>query len=413
MHRFGTVTRSVALSVVLAVAGLASRAAAQCGVDNLDSLPCCSPLSVTLPVFPPMQQTCRYVCFRDCATAVSPQICVTIGTPQPVIVGGNPVCGVYLINFQFRTCGGNQLLWQGNIRAQYARNWLERDAVTTRGVWRFLLNGDLVPSSVILNFSNANIRPPCVLNFGRAYFSGYLDYAADCALPNSWLAAWVLNHECDQVTHAAGTNRQISSGSHPTRSYIFVGPSAGFVVDPANGPWIPGAITGDSIRKNNWSTVPNICLAEEIVLAPGQFNPVNLSCECVPSPPGAPTQFGQTVVQAFGGCGSRVDTMNPPMSPFPFSQKAIGYWTTPNTFPSPSHLFVDHGTVLYNDGCSNQLTTQYVEGVTTLTSGVAVMAYSGAGLGNNIVDLATSNTPNGTVRVGIPHVSWYLIGLNF
>jgi hypothetical protein len=402
-----SVTRLACAAVV--AAALAPRAGAQCMPDNFDTLPCCTPVVPSLPVFPAISQQIRYVCFNNCSIALQGPLCVTMSAPTPAMFNNQPVCGVYIINVQIRRCANNQLVWRGNMRAHYARNWREFDPVTVRGVWRLLLNGDM--TCFLSALSGPNQRPPCLNNFGVAYFSGYVDYAYDC-LQNTWLAAFALNHECDFASHAPGTARPIAS-SHPTRSYTFVGPAAGFVVDPANGPWMGGAIANESIRKNNWPTVPNICLAEEMLLAPATINPVNLMCECIPVPPGSPTQFGETVVQGFGGCGSRFDTTNPPMGPFPFVQKAIGYWTNFLTFPSPSHLFIDHGSMLYNDGCSNNLTTQYFEGVTTLTSGVGIGTYNTTFLGTNIVDLATSNGVGGAVQVGRPHVSWFLVGLNF
>ncbi len=406
MRALGFATR-LALSALVALAALSARASAQCGPDGLDGPPCCAPVTANLPAFPSITQQMRYVCFRDCGIAVNQQLCVTIGAPVQA------ACGVYVINFQIRTCGSNQLLWRGNIRAHYARNWQEFDPVRVHGVWRFLLNGDLVPQPVIASNTNPNIRPPCIVNFGRAYFSGYIDYALDCSVPGSWSVAWVLDHDCDRTTHVSGTARVIAAGSHRNRSYTFVGPSAGFVVDPANGPWIPGTITGESMRRNDWPNQPNLCLAEEIVLAPGLFTPQPPACDCMPNPPGSPAQYAATVVQSFGGCGSRFDTQNPPMGPFPFSQKAIGYWTTPLTFPSPSHLFVNRGTMIHGDGCTTSTTTQFVEGVTTLTSGVGLMSYSGTPLGNNVVDLATSNGVGGAVQISRPHVSWYLMGVNY
>ncbi len=411
MRVLGSVTR-LFLAALLAIAALAPRTQAQCGADNLDTQPCCSPLGVTLPAsFPSVTQQVRYVCFRDCGIAVNQQVCVTIGAPVPVLIGGIPVCGVYLINFQFRTCGSNQLLYSGNMRAHYARNWLERDPLLTRGVWRFLLNGDLVPTALVPN--NPNAKPPCIGTYNRAYFSGYIDYALDCSVPNSWLAAFALDHDCDRTTHVTGTQRPIGGGSHPNRSYVFVGPSAGFVVDPANGPWVTGAIAAEATRKNNWPARPAICLAEEQILAPGVFSPLAPTCDCMPNPPGSPTQLAQTVLMAFGGCGTRFDTQGPPIGPFPFSQKAIGYWTIPNTFPSAAHLFIDKGTVQHFDGCSSNFTIQFLEGVTTLSGSAIMNAYSGAPLGPNFVDLGTSNAVGGAVRVGVPHVVWYLLGLNF
>ncbi|MBI3848142.1 MAG: hypothetical protein HY292_26205 [Planctomycetes bacterium] len=409
MRAFETISR-LTFVAVLAAGALASRASAQCGPDNLDTLPCCSPLSATLPTFPAITQQGRYVCFNSCATAVNQQVCVTINAPVPANSGG-PICGVYIIRFTFRLCGSGNIIWQGNMRAQYARNWLEGNSATRYGVWRFLLNGDLSPTAIVPNVPNA--KPPCVANFAnRAYFSGYVDYALDCSTPNTWFAAFALNHDCDKWTHAAGTGRVIGGGSHAARSYVFMGPSAGFNVDPANGPWITGSGAGEAMRTNDWPAVPNICRAEEIILAPAAYIPQTPMCQCLPGAL-SPTQFNETVIQVQGACGSRFDTSNPPIGPFPFAQKAIGYWTIAGTFPSQAHLFIDHGTMLHGDACTSTATTEFMEGVTTLTGGVTLQDYAGNPLGNNLVDLGSSNGVGGAVQIARPHVVWYLMGMNF
>jgi len=39
---------------------------------------------------------------------------------------GGIVCGLYTIKFKIKVCGGAQpILWQGNLRAHYSRNWTE------------------------------------------------------------------------------------------------------------------------------------------------------------------------------------------------------------------------------------------------------------------------------------------------
>jgi hypothetical protein len=408
MFRFATMTR-LAFVAGLAIGVSAPRASAQCMPDSLDTVPCCNPVGVTLPIFPLITQQARYVCFNSCAIAVNQQVCLTINAPVPANSGG-PVCGVYLIRFTFALCGSSQVIWQGNMRAQYARNWVQGTAAQPVGVYRFLLNGDLVPTAVVPNVPNA--KPPCTANFAnKVYFHGYIDYGYDCSL-NTWSAAFALNHDCDKWTHAAGTNRVITSGSHPSRSYTFVGPSGGFVVDPANGPWVAGAGTGEAMRANNWTAVPNICLGEEPVLAPATFLPQTPMCQCMPNT-ASPTQFNETVVQAQGACGSRFDTSNPPIGPFPFCQKAIGYWSLPSSFPSQAHLFVSHGTMLHGDACTSTASQEFVEGVTTLTSGVQIQSYTGIVLPNNIVDVGSSSTPGGALRIGVPHVVRYLLGMNF
>ena len=60
-------------------------------------------------------------------------------------------------------------------------------------------------------------------------FTGFVDYARSCA-DNLYEHAWMLTHQCDQIDHAPGFPR--AGVFHPDRPYTFVGPAAGFIVDP-------------------------------------------------------------------------------------------------------------------------------------------------------------------------------------
>ena len=232
------------------------RAAAQCASDLFDSVSCCSPVSPALPMFPQIQTDGRYLCFNSCVTQVNQRICATFDPPVRAMTVNGPVCDVYLIRVRLYICANNFPLWSGVLRAHYVRNWQSLDPTSVKGVWRFLLNGDLRPSAQFLACCGAapTRMPQCRGAFqNRVYFSGYIDYAFDCTT-SQWDGVWALDHECDAIAHVPGTARP--GNFHPTRSYTFVGPATGFVVDPANGLIAQGPATAESLRKNDWTTSP-------------------------------------------------------------------------------------------------------------------------------------------------------------
>jgi len=392
-------------------ASLAPRdARAQCMPDLLDSLPCCMPISAQLPVFPAITQSSKFICFRDCATQLNANLCVTIAAPNPVNAGG-PVCGVYAINFKVKTCGGaGQTLWQGTLRAHYARNWQEIDQLAhTHGVWRFLLNGDLKASAFLqanAAWGNPNVRPGCYGNFNAIYVSGYVDYAFDCN-NNAWTAAWAVNHDCDSIHHPAGSPRA-GGAFHPNRSWTFLGPGANFFVDPVNTPTASGSGSGESMRWNDWSTTPGICRTEEAASA--QLFSLGSYCPCSTNP-GAPAQYDDTSVTVVGACGSFSRSHLPP--PVPLFQKRIGRWQNPVVFPGIEDLCLAMGDMDASNGCNLLFSTENYEGVVTLGGNLA-MTYSGTPLGRTFMDLGSSNKNPGNMArvVGVPKVTQYIVNVD-
>ncbi|MBI1849641.1 MAG: hypothetical protein HYR85_04800 [Planctomycetes bacterium] len=384
-----------------------------CQRDNLDG-PCCQPTQVALPQFPSRSGDIRFICFDGCAPRIDRNLCVDFGAPQPAQQGGALVCGVYLIRVQVKTCGAAaQVLWSGTMRAHYARNWLEVDNNGRQlGVWRFLLNGDLVPSQFLLQQAGQNqcVVPRCYFQFQRVYFTGYFDYARDCQT-GQWTTAGALNHDKDFIDHAGFTVRPAPAGGfHPTRSFDFVWPSAGFMTDPVNGPFSQGQVQPlqESFRKNNWPTVPNICLFEEPV-GGGGINPINQYCPCSALPI-APLQYADTNVDVVGQCGSQVVPANG--APLPFIQKKIGFWSNPNAYPGIEYLRIDQGFLNHRDGCNPaNLGNQWFEGVETLR-GFQTMSYTGIVLGQQFEDWGSSNGVGGAVLIGAPHVTWFLTDFN-
>lgn len=393
----------------LAAAFLASPtpAAAQCMPDLLDSQPCCLPVAANLPVFPAISQSSKFLCFRDCATQLNANLCVTIDPPA---MAGGGICGVYTIKFKVRQCGGTMpILWQGNLRAQYSRNWLEAAPTGTNyGVWRFLLNGDLKATATLQanpSWANPNVRPGCYGNFNAIYVAGYIDYAYDCNL-NTWTAAWAVNHDCDANHHPVGSPR--AGAFHPTRSWTFLGPGAGFVPNTTTTLTGAGAVGGEALRWNDWSTAPAICRGEEPVN--GLVQSLGSFCPCSTNP-GAPGQYENSIVSVQGSCGSFSRTIVPPI--VPFLQKRIGQWTNPNVFPGLEYLNIDMGDMDYNNACTLLFSTEFFEGVTTL-GGYPATSYSAVPLGRQQMDLGSANRSpsNPARRVGVPHITNYVINFD-
>jgi len=402
---------ALASLVFLAAAALApDTARAQCVNDGFDTLPCCTPMSPTLPVIPAVSQSARFICFRDCNPVINQGLCVDIDPPQPVNAGGI-VCGLYTIKFKIKVCGGAQpILWQGNLRAHYSRNWQESQPGQPYGVWRFLLNGDLKPTAFLLSSAqggNPNAVPVCRSSFGNnVYVSGYIDYAYECGTINPWVAAWNLNHECDTLHHQFGDPRPApAAGLHPTRSFSWLGPGAGFVVNTTTTLTPSGALLGQAIRWNDWSTLPNICRAEES--ATGNVMTFGPFCICTLSS-GSPGQFENTAPLTNGACGSQIQP-----SPVIFACKRIGQWTTPNVFPGLEYLNFAIGELGYQNGCTGAFSSEWFEGAATL-GGFTATDYSGNPLGRVFMDLGSCNKNPGNMakRVGVPHVTQAIVNLN-
>ena len=396
----------------LVLGAVAPPAKAQCGPDGLDTNPCCTPATATLPVFPAINDSSKYICFNSCMPQINQNLCVTINAPVPVNSGGI-VCGLYLIKFTVKTCGTNQNLWTGNLRAHYSRNWEEIDTTgQSVGVWRFLLNGDFRPTSFLLGqpqASNPCVVPPCRVAFNnRVYVSGYIDYAFDCT-SSTWNAAWAFHHECDVIHHPPGSPRAApANGFHPTRSYTWLGPGTTFQVDPITTPTAFGNVVHDAVRWNDWASLPNICTSDE--QAVGQMSILNQTCPCNPIP-GIVTQYDETDLRVMGACGSSALTLLPAV--VPLLQKRIGSWTNPGVFPGQEFLCMVSGDIDYSNGCNLLSSTEFFEGVTTIGGNFAV-GYNGALLDRQFVDLGSSNRNpvNLSRRVGVAHVSEYIMNLN-
>jgi hypothetical protein len=408
------------LFVAALVASLQGAAAfAQCGPDGLSGGPCCTGATAVLPNFPALSLGVKYICWDNCGVRLNRDVCIDLGQPRPVQQNGGNVCGVYVIPVTVRTCGAAaRVAWTGNLTAHYTRNW-----VTLSGpggtpdlcVWRFLLNGDVIPSAFALQRygNNRCVVPACFATFSAIYVQGYIDYAFRGSLAE-WTASGAFDHGCDAFTHSSLSARPAPAGGlDPGRSYTWVFPAADFSPFDA-GTTVPAS--GGSLqlgqcafRTNYWPIAPSICLMPEPVFS-GGVGPQSSFCSCPTGGSGA-LQFVDTIVMATGACTS---SLNAGGSSSSFVQKRIGNWTNPGVFPGPQSLLLGMGIGAYLEGCTRVTSPQYFEGVETI-GGFAAQTYSGAALGRQLEDWGSSNprpapgtTPTPSVVIGVPHLTWYL-----
>ena len=96
-----------------------------------------------------------------------------------------------------------------------ARTWIETPVAGTQlQVWRSLINGDFGPTTSVPN--TPCTIPGCSVAYSRYYFTGYIDYALDCAT-NQWQVAFGLTHECDGIHHTPASVRPASAPDRPVR----------------------------------------------------------------------------------------------------------------------------------------------------------------------------------------------------
>jgi hypothetical protein len=393
-----------ALFALIACLLAAPPAQSQCVPDNLDAGPCCAPANVVLPQFPSILKDARWICFDACQPTLNNLYCVKLGVPQPIPTANGPICGQYTIRFTLTQCGTTNVVWNGLVRANYERNWLEAGSTGAINftVWRFTINGDFAPGFALPN--TPCDRPQCLNVYNRCYFTGYIDYALDCAT-GVWQAAWALDHECDGIHHVPGSARPApATGLHPTRSFTMVGPGAPFVLGAVGGPQSNGPIIQQSMRWNNWAASPAICRFEES--CQGVFQAQNSFCMC--NTAGAPGYIA-SFVNANGNCGSSVN----PSPVGIFMQKRVGGWMAGPQFPGNEYLLIDLGYLAHVNGCTGVFSQEWFEGAETI-GGNPAFDFSGQPLGQQFEDLESCNasSTSSATLIGGPHVPYYLLNFN-
>lgn len=397
------------LVLCLLLAAFPVPASAQCFPDGLDGSPCCSLASPKLPKFPVIAHQALGICFQNCGIdatqnyqAVWKLLNVSAAVPGTTLSACSPLWATLdLLD------GSGNLQWSGRFRVFYSRTWSEATVSgTAQQVWRFLVNGDLLPTA--LAGPAPCPVPPCALPFGRVRFSGHVDWARDCGTL-AWESAWMLTHACDAIDHQTAFPR--GGSFHASRSYSFVGPSAGFVPNPLVAGEVVGGSAFEASRRLLWpvagTTGPVLCEAEESALTslPG----LTSLCWCGVGP----GQWRNGGLFVNGSCGT---TLSPGSILFPgFLSMGVGSWTNPAVYPGNEAVRWSVTEYVDTDPCTGVTATKFFFGVTTLGGNPATQVNTsspGLPLPPIFVDQASSIRVGGGPLLNLPYVSDHVLNLN-
>lgn len=369
------------VAVVFCTAG----AHAQCNMpDNLEG-PCCSSATPDLPVFPDLEEITRYVCWKDCDVNFSADVKAKI-KHMPV------ACGYSLIRFDITNVGGSVDIWKGKLISAYSRTWMEvspTSSVPNTQVWRFLVNGDFVidPFIVTTFGSNTCVVPPSYSTYGKILVTGYVDYAFNCDT-STWSVAYALGHECDAYEHTTPfSDRPGAFGNQKT--YNWVGPSAGFVLDPSLAV-AEGDIITDGMRDFDF-TMPlsDICTTKQ-PLAQGAHFQSDKFCRCTDDPT-VPPQITVSRLSCVSTCGSSAASVTVDVWPGLLS-KSIGRWTDASVYPGVESLHLQQGFFQYTEGCAGAMFRYFCKGTHT-QGGYPTFRFDGTSLvpvSDRFIDLGSA-----------------------
>lgn len=391
--------RDLILGALLGLVPLTAPARAQCPQpDYLDGGPCCAPAQLSLPSLPAFKLETLDVCWKDCDVEHIDVLRAEWSSPY---AGGPAPCGPLRARLRLRNTAG-VVAWRGVMVFTYSRTWLETTSTgTDRQVWRFLVNGDLRPRPAAGGIPCP--VPPCAPAHNKLVrFTGYVDYALDCAT-GMWEYATMLTHGCDKVDHQPGFPR--GGAFHPERSYTFVGPAATFAVgavQPSEG----GGSGFEAMRRI--TTGFATCTFEE--QCQHGLTPVSKFCLCGPA--NATAQFFQGDLGVFGSCGSFA-VSGGAWVPGYFSM-GIGRFTDPNQYPGVEVVRWNFGGYQYQDGCAGVVNDEVFYGVSTLGGDPArqmLVTGPGGALPPTFIDQANS-TRNGALALNVPFRSTHVLNLN-
>ncbi len=381
--------------------------------DNLDG-PCCGQTVVNLPTFPTLTLQTKYVCWNNCNPGLSGTVLTTFA-PSP-----SPACGIFFNSMTVTNLSGALTAWTGNLVMTYSRTWVESSipgAAPDHQVWRFIMNGDLQPSTALIGGfgGNACVVAPCVGTYNRFHVQGYIDYALDCA--GNWSVAFAVDHDCDSFEHNNGFTCR-PGNFHPTRSYTWVGPAAGFVCDTTV-PTATGNLSCDAFRTFDFSMpLSQICQFEQPLLGGGIQN-TNEYCPCLAA--GA-TQYKAQQFDAGTICQSTANTTT--VGPWEgLTGKSIGFWTDPAVYPGRETLHIERGHTSYTDNCTpvGLMSRPYFIGVqtqggftTAKITGVAGGGISITPVSDRLIDLGNATFPGmmSAPRIGKLSISDKMIQFN-
>ena len=354
------------------------------GDDGLASTgPCCTPATLTLPVFPVFTLRARYLSIMDCLGLLgSTDVNLTLSSPSSA---GTPAPDLFNQTWTMSAISGGTAFTTIAVLAnlKYARTWMEVDRLGhLRQVWRFIVN-------LRLNFDDMDAtpfpRPPCddltgFPGFGGAWFIGFLDYASEPegvanGRPEVNLA---LSHEPGCLSHEplpAFNNQHIPATNtvarHEPYSYHLVAPSSGFT-DATSVVALPATADIDlpSTQVESYRTLQTLItplLTQEIGVRDVNVLTALRNCHCSPGVMGALALYWHQDVGAAHGasfkswteCTSTSGTVliefasavgvagAPPRG---FYQHFLGQWSLPSgTWPENRRVWTAGGLWNYSD----------------------------------------------------------------
>lgn len=370
---------------------------------------CCALTGASLPIaFPAAEQEIRYFTWNNCNLARNKTLCVELSALEFARDGEGDVigCGTYKLPVSMLTCGQQALpLFSGELIATYSRTWVEKQPTEDPDtqVWRFMINGDLAPSSFVLaRYGDNPHLPQCQATYaGLIHWFGYIDYRRDCSTLE-WETEWVLEHACDRFHHDQGSLR--TGTYHPGRSFNFAGPST---FTPTTDYSIFDLDVRDSspgLRKIEYNGNDFArCYRYENFHSTATFT---LDPECACGVPGE-EQYIHTQLDATTSCISEITA--------PAIRKKLGYFEHPE-FGILRRITMWVGPSLFVDECAESTRFEYLEGVEVLSNRTENFKLTESGdlvpLGATFVDLASSNDDTGGPLQGVPHFSRLHINLN-
>lgn len=376
--------------------------------DGLESTgACCALTGPSIPIaFPAFEQEIRYFTWNNCNLARNKTLCVEVSPLEFARDGEGDLigCGTYTLPVSMITCGPQgQPLFSGELMATYARTWIEKQPSQDPDtqVWRFMINGDLTPSSFLLSRYGANPHlPQCHVTFDAIHWFGHIDYRRDCSTLE-WDVEWVLEHSCDEYHHGSSSAR--SGSFHPSRTFNIAGPST---FAPSTSFTIP-ALTPHPNSPGIRTTRYNgddfaMCFRYE----PFSSLQVFLGDDDCPCGTGG-DQFLETVLFGDTLCGNGIPGASGPIP----TRKKLG------SFGSGRRVITWAGLIGFTDACTGPSSTgEFMEGVEVLNDTTENFLLTEAGsllpLGPTFIDLASSNSSTGTFLQGVPHFSRLHIQFN-
>ncbi len=352
--------------VTLISIGFARWAPAQLcfGPDGLQG-GCCSHVTENLPAFPGFQLEATGICWSQCDP---------IQTSGSLSMGALNLirCGAYQATVVFTDAAGNDIL-SGLARLDYTRTWEEVDTSgNTLQVWRLLTKIELTlgPSP-----QSGCPTPPCLLTHSTAFFTGYTDFALDCAA-GTFESSSVLFHACDKFIHDSRHSSR-PGVFHPGESFALVAPHTSatpFTPSSSLDQMAPISGLGAGAFRSIPQGTPR-CVAEEPVPS-APLGLIGQACAC----PLDLTRNGASA-QVFSGGGTCPDStgrtssfasLNTFTAPllFPWFHMIthnIGTWSggPGGQYPGPEEAFVNEGWFRVYDACAEAVAIELSYGSLT------------------------------------------------